>query len=163
YGRVTTEMLIISVGDPESRLCLAMIESGSRLGLVKGWRAWDVRSGRAASQRAGASATLRRALSTGTSLSNGGRVVARIALTWRLAWLDRVCLIGPGLARTCRYCSLTLRSGESAQERLKARTRALAGCQPIRSDSLRFAPIRFPHPRGVGEWAHESTNWMTIQ
>jgi hypothetical protein len=35
-------MISISVGDPESRLCLAMIESGSRLGLVKGWRAWDV-------------------------------------------------------------------------------------------------------------------------
>lgn len=50
-----------------------------------------------------------------------------------------------------RHCSPALRSGESAQERLSAHTRALAGCQPIRSDSL-LEPTRYRH---MGARIHE--------
>lgn len=92
YGRATTTVIVCRLGI----LGLAWVLPGPNLGRIRAGSKAGSKAGSRAGMHPmgqligpvsapGASATLRRDQSIETSLSAGGQVVARIALTWRLA------------------------------------------------------------------------------
>lgn len=91
YGRATTTVIVCGLGI----LGLAWDLSRSNQGRIRVWsRAGMHPTGELIGpvSALGASATLRRDQSIETSLSAGGQVVARIALTWSLARRTRVAI-----------------------------------------------------------------------
>lgn len=95
YGRATTTVIVCRLGIlglawvlPGPNLGRIWVESGSHQGRIRaGSRAGMHPMGQLIGpvSAPGASATLRRGQSIETSLSAGGQLVARIALTWSLA------------------------------------------------------------------------------